>query len=182
MITSNFLSWTINQNTSMLAAIMLITFMSFIAQFICCVYNTCWYSIFNRVHLRCWQAERDRLTLTGIWEIGKTENLCYVKASNSSTVRRVLDHNVVFKAFPSRVTCGKPCWSVWLLQLELCLFAIKHHSALLGKMETFTVCMKTEISQIIIAMIEIVGKVVFDLVLSQSQSAFWPDLLMLSGP
>lgn len=40
--------------------------------------------------------------------------------------------------------------------------------------------MKTEISQIIIVIVEIVGKALFDLVLNQSQSAFWPDLLMLS--
>lgn len=47
-------------------------------------------------------------------------------------------------------------------------------------METSTISMKTEISQIIIVIVEIVGKALFDLVLNQSQSAFWPDLLMLS--
>lgn len=47
-------------------------------------------------------------------------------------------------------------------------------------METFTISMKIEIGQIIIAMVEIVGQAIFDLVLNQSQSAFWPDLLILS--
>lgn len=47
-------------------------------------------------------------------------------------------------------------------------------------METFTISMKIEIGEIIVAMVEIVGKAMFDLVLNQSQSAFWPDLLILS--
>lgn len=47
-------------------------------------------------------------------------------------------------------------------------------------METFTISMKIEIGQIIIAMVEIVGQAMFDLVLNQSQSTFWPDLLILS--
>lgn len=47
-------------------------------------------------------------------------------------------------------------------------------------METFTISMKIEIGQIIIAVVEIVGHAMFDLVLNQSQSAFWPDLLILS--
>ena len=47
-------------------------------------------------------------------------------------------------------------------------------------METFTISMKAEISQIIIVTVEIARKTMFDLVVNQSQGAFWPDLLMFS--
>ena len=57
---------------------------------------------------------------------------------------------------------------------------LSNTTALLEKMETFTISMKIEIGQIIVAMVEIVGKAMFGLVLNQSQSAFWPDQLTLS--
>lgn len=47
-------------------------------------------------------------------------------------------------------------------------------------METLTISMKAEISQIIIVMVEIARKAMYDLVLNQSQGVFWPGLLMFS--